>query len=125
MLIKKMVLCAFLLATGLLLVSCGSKALLPAAPAVVPEPSLPPASSLTDVSTLYATRCAPCHGEKRQGRYGSGGALTPERLGEKSDEAIRNTISGGIPFTDMPAFERTLSPEEIEALMRFIKYTSP
>ena len=125
MLVNKMVLCVSLLAIGLLLVSCGRLAPPPAAPAAVPAPSLPQAASLTDVSALYATRCALCHGEKRQGRYSSGGALTPERLGGKSDDVIRKTISEGIPFTAMPAFERTLSPEDIEALFRFIKYTPP
>ena len=117
--VNKMVLGVFLLATGSLVVFCGGEAPPPAAPAAEPAPSL------MDVSALYATRCAPCHGEKRQGRYGSGGALTPESLAARSDAAIRKTISEGIPYTAMPDWRDKLSPEQIEALLHFIKYTSP
>jgi mono/diheme cytochrome c family protein len=69
--------------------------------------------------------CVPCHGESRHGVYGSGGALTPESLAGRSDVAIKETISQGIPYTAMPAFKPALSPEEIDALLQLIKYTSP
>lgn len=114
----------FLLVTWLLLVSCGSEAPPVVAPEAEPS-SQTPVPSLTDVNALYADRCAICHGEKRQGRYGQGGALTPESLAGKSDTVIREVISEGIPYTNMPAWNGRLSAEEINAVVQFIKYTSP
>ena len=114
-----------LLAMGLLVVSCASQSPLPTTPAAIPTSPLAAASPGTEVSGLYAARCALCHGERRAGKYGSGGALTPDRLGKIGDAAIREIISKGLPATAMPAFERILSPAEIESLVRFIKYASP
>lgn len=57
--------------------------------------------------------------------YGLGGSLTPQSLAERSDSVLKQTISGGIPYTAMPSFKNTLSPEELDALVQFIKYTSP
>lgn len=115
----------FLLTTGLLAVACSN----PAATSTAPAPPTPPVStaniSTADLNTLYLSNCAVCHGEKRFGVTSSGGALTPESLEQRSDAAITETISEGIPYTNMPAWKTRLSREEISALTEFIKYSSP
>ena len=78
-----------------------------------------------DASKIFAERCSGCHGKNREGVSGLAPALTPERLAAVSDTEIKETISGGRSGTVMPAFESTLSPEQINALLRFIKDTLP
>jgi mono/diheme cytochrome c family protein len=103
---------------GLLFISCG-------VPEAVPTPAPTPTPSAIDASALYKANCVPCHGANRQGMPSLGPALIPERLTELSDAVIKETIAGGRADTAMPPFKGTLSPEEIDALLQFIKYTSP
>ena len=103
---------------GLLLVSCGG-------PKAVPTPAPVPTPPTISASELYATNCAACHGGNRQGVSGLGPALTPQRLAALSDTEIRDTILNGRPDTPMPPWKDILSAEEIDALLQFIKYTSP
>jgi mono/diheme cytochrome c family protein len=111
------------LVAGLLLASCRGAEV---ASTPVPEPASTPATTAAiNASDLYVANCVPCHGVSRHGVYGSGGALMPESLAGRSDVAIKETISQGIPFTAMPSFRHILSPEEIDALLQFIKYTPP
>ena len=105
---------------GLLLVSCVRQE---STPAPAPEPTLTP--SVVVPEELYAHNCATCHGGSRQGMYDLGGSLTPQSLAARSDAMINQTISEGIPYTAMPSFKNTLSPEELDALVQFIKYISP
>lgn len=93
---------------------------LPPAPAPVPLPSPTMATA-----ELYAIRCAGCHGPNRQGVSGLGPALTPESLAALSNFEIRDIIVNGRLNTAMPPFKGALSPEEIDALLQLIKYTSP
>ncbi|MBI2868699.1 MAG: c-type cytochrome [Chloroflexi bacterium] len=94
-----------------------------AAPTAAPKP---PGTTAAPVAAgeMFAARCAVCHGANRQGVSGLGTALTPESLEGRSDAELRETISAGLPGTAMPAF-RDLTPEEIDALVRLIKYTPP
>ncbi len=95
------------------------------APPATPAPEPTPTPSIVDAGKLYTVNCAMCHGESRYGMYGRGGSLTPQSLAERSDSAIKQTILEGIPYTDMPQWKGTLSAEEIDALVQFIKYASP
>ncbi len=100
----------------------------PAPPSPVPSPTPAPAptpSPTPATDELYAISCAGCHGATRQGVSGLGPALTPESLTALSDAKVRETILNGRSGTIMAAFEGTLSPEEIDALLQLIKYTSP
>jgi cytochrome c55X len=54
-----------------------------------------------------------------------GPPLTPESLTVLSDTEIKDTIANGRPGTAMPPWKVTLSSEEIDALVRFVKNTSP
>ena len=122
----KRVTLAALLIVVLFLISCG-KAELPPTPAATP-PSVPASAlktSAIDAAKLFATNCAVCHGEKRQGISGLGPALTPTSLTKLSDAEVRSTIMKGRPNTAMAGFEGRLSSEEIDALIQLIKRTSP
>ncbi|MDP2730400.1 MAG: c-type cytochrome [Dehalococcoidales bacterium] len=90
----------------------------------------PPATEETPQATIaaeeiYTARCAACHGVNREGVAGFAPALTPDSLAELSDAGTREAIAKGVPGTAMPGFEGTLSPEEIDALLQFIKNTTP
>ena len=101
---------------GLLLSSCGG-----------PEsaPTSTPTTPAIDADKLYATNCVACHGANRQGMPNLGPALIPESMAELSDTEIKETILNGKLNTAMPPWKDTLSSEEIDALVQFIKYTSP
>jgi cytochrome c55X len=99
---RKIILVTFLLVALLLVSACAA-----------PQPT--PTPSAIDANELYATNCASCHGENRQGVSGLGDALIPEHLADDSDIEIRDTILNGIPGTVMPGFEGRLSPDEINA----------
>ncbi len=72
--------------------------------------------------SLYNRYCKACHGADRLG--GMGPALLPENLGRlRPDQAIR-TISEGRRATQMPAFAKVLTPEQIRALSDYI-FTEP
>ena len=102
---------------GLFLVSCGGQGVAP-----TPTPVSTPA---IDAEELYATNCVACHGPNRQGISGLGLPLTPQSLAAQSDSEIRDIVLKGKTGTAMIAWETTLSSEEVEALLQFIKYTSP
>lgn len=114
-----------------------NQSLLPSSPASAPTPRLPPTPTPTpttppspppparDSGELYTARCAVCHGVKREGVSGLGPALTPESLAKLNDAVIKETILKGRTGTLMPPFRDALSPEEIDHLIQFIKYTPP
>ena len=71
-----------------------------------------------DAEQLFAQHCANCHGPDRLGAMGP--ALLPDNLSRLKPAAARKVIAGGRVATQMPAFEKTLSPEAIEALTAWI-----
>lgn len=79
--------------------------------------ALVPGAALADAAGDYAEHCAACHAENRLG--GTGPALIPETLGRlKGIDAI---IAGGRPSTQMEGFADRLSPEQIAALVDYLK----
>lgn len=72
-----------------------------------------------EASSLYGTHCAACHGEGRLGAMGP--ALLPESLARISKAEIKETILSGREATQMPAFQKLLSDEQISALMKWIQ----
>ena len=91
-----------------------------------PVETTPPVVETTaiDVGKIFSTKCAACHGANRQGIPGLAPPLTPESLTASSDTEIKGMILDGRSGTAMPAFKGTLSLEQIDALLRFIKDTS-
>ena len=71
-----------------------------------------------DAGQLFAQHCASCHGADRLGAMGP--ALLPENLSRLKPAAARRVIASGRVATQMPAFEQSLSPDEIEALTTWI-----
>lgn len=86
-----------------------------------PQTTLPAAAT----GELYAGNCAACHGVNRQGISGLAPSLTPESLTALNYTEIRDIILNGSSNTAMPPFKGTLSQTEIEALVQFLKDTSP
>lgn len=82
-------------------------------------------SGETDGSSIFATRCAACHGKNREGISGLAPALTPGSLAALTDDQISDTIANGRTGTAMPPFKGMINPDEIDALLQFIKYTLP
>ncbi len=94
-------------------------------PAPTPSPTPPPAVTAVAAGELYTGKCAGCHGDKRQGVSGFAPELTPDSLERLNHTEIQDILLNGKPGTAMPPFEAMLSQEEIDALVRLIKDTSP
>jgi cytochrome c553 len=72
----------------------------------------------TGAESLYAARCAECHGSDRLG--GSGPALLPSNLGRLKPAKAATVISEGRVQTQMPGYGTELSAADIEALVAYI-----
>ncbi len=91
----------------------------------VSTPQETPGTETAAGGDLFSIRCIACHGADRQGISGLGPALTPDSMSVLSDDEIKGTILNGRADTVMPAFKDILTPEQIDVLLRFIRYTSP
>lgn len=68
----------------------------------------------------FARSCAPCHGAQAQGLIGPN--LTDDHwLLGGSVEQIFQTVAKGSPAKGMPPWGRALSPEELSALVSYIR----
>ena len=67
---------------------------------------------------LFGQHCATCHGIDRLG--GIGPALLPENLKRVRKKQAINSITNGLPATQMPAFGEQLKTEEIQSLVDYI-----
>jgi len=90
---------------------------------VPPVTTTPPVTETTaiDAGKIYSTKCAACHGANRQGTTGLAPPLTAASLAAKSDTEMKGVIADGKTGTAMPAFKGAISPEEIGALLKFLK----
>ena len=73
-----------------------------------------------DVERLFATSCGFCHEDGGRGE-GKGPALMATK---RSDEYLMNRIATGKPGR-MPAFGQSLTLEQIEAIIRYIRNLKP
>jgi mono/diheme cytochrome c family protein len=77
-----------------------------------------------DAANLYKTKCSACHGTDGSGNTDMGKKLkikdlrSPE-VQKQSDPELNNYIAKG--KSPMPAYEKTLKPEEIQGLVAFIR----
>ena len=82
--------------------------------------------STTDASKLFEKHCAKCHGKDGRAKTFKGkmvGArnLTDDKWQAKvTDEQIKQAIKKGPEA--MPAFEKTLSEEEIDRLVAYVRH---
>ncbi len=75
---------------------------------------------LSVAAARFTRTCAPCHGEKAQGLIGPN--LTDDRwIHGGSVQQIFETVAKGWPAKGMPPWGRTLKPEEIAALVSYIR----
>jgi mono/diheme cytochrome c family protein len=99
----------------LFLTACGGSRTQTAIPPVPEEGGTAATPQEIDAATIYAARCARCHGADRSGNNGP--ALLPEQLDQ--DPAVYQSIiiNGNGP---MPAWGGRLSAEEISVLVDYI-----
>jgi len=72
------------------------------------------------IQAVYKDKCANCHGKTMAG--GMAGSLLDETWKNgASDAQIATSIAKGVPGTSMPAWEKTLSAQEIRALVVLIR----
>ncbi len=76
------------------------------------------AETFDDAGKLYLRHCAECHGPDRLG--GIGPALLPQNLRRLRKKAAMKVITSGRESTQMPAFGKVLSKEQIAALVKMI-----
>lgn len=89
---------------------------------------------------LYQMKCAGCHGEKGDGRGGSGSTLMPRPTDFSSgvfklrstpagsvplDSDLKRTVQGGVHGTGMRSFGYDLSEKEIADIVQYLKTFSP
>jgi mono/diheme cytochrome c family protein len=67
---------------------------------------------------LFQQHCASCHGADRLGLTGP--ALLPGNLQRLKKPQAEAAITNGLPASQMPAFAKTLAPDEISALVDHI-----
>jgi mono/diheme cytochrome c family protein len=92
---------------------------------VAEEPSL--------VRQVYEARCAFCHGVEGKGDGVAGQALSPPPTNfaaadfwkTATEENLRDAITNGRPGTAMVPFGKTLKPEEIDALVEYLRTFAP
>jgi mono/diheme cytochrome c family protein len=83
--------------------------------------------------TLYTGRCAFCHGATGKGDGPVGAALKPppsnfastDYWKTSNDEQAKNAIKNGKPGTPMVPFGSSLSSDDIENLLAYLKTFAP
>ena len=71
-------------------------------------------------ASRFTRSCAPCHGERAQGLIGPN--LTDDRwIHGGSVEQIFQTVAKGWPAKGMPPWGRAVSPEELAALVSYVR----
>ena len=74
----------------------------------------------TNANVLISAFCAPCHGPGLRGGL-QRGLLYGNWQIATDDQGIRRVIRDGLTDKGMPAFGRTLSPDQTSALINFIR----
>jgi cytochrome c6 len=83
-----------------------------------------PVRSQTGGEALYKTKCAACHGPDGKGETAIGKAnklrdLASPDVQKQSDEELSGIISAG--KSKMPAYGKSLKPEQIKDLVTYIR----
>jgi len=83
-------------------------------------------TAAADVGAKAYKKCASCHGEDGKGQTKMGQKLnvkdlTGAAIQAKSDADLEKQISEGNKAKKMPAYKSKLSPEEIKAVVKYIR----
>lgn len=89
------------------------------------------AEASPDGAKLFHDYCSVCHGDKGDGRSRARGSMvppprdftTPQAAMELTRERMKSGVRDGRPGTAMAAWATQLSPEEIEAVVDYIRET--
>ncbi|HUA39213.1 MAG TPA: c-type cytochrome [Candidatus Sulfopaludibacter sp.] len=96
-------------------------------PLTVQQANYPP--DKIDARGLFAENCVTCHGKNGRARtfhgwlVGAQNLTDPRWQADATDGQIRDAIKTGPSV--MPAFEKKLSPSEIEALAAYVRTFKP
>jgi mono/diheme cytochrome c family protein len=86
-----------------------------------------------EIGAIYEARCAFCHGADGRGNGPAGVALkppptnfaAPDYWKNAQPEQIKNVIAKGKPGSAMVAFGDTMKPDEIAAMVEYLRKFSP
>jgi mono/diheme cytochrome c family protein len=91
------------------------------------EEQVQPAAPLARGRELFQQNCVQCHGDAGRGDGPLASALKPPpvdltvHVPLHSDGELRDWITNGVPRTAMPAFGGQFSPEEVQAVINYIR----
>lgn len=100
----------------------------------IPPPPPPPEVKADPILArgyeVYMRQCIACHGlqGRGDGPRSYSAAIKPRNLKEEpwkygdDEEAVRKIITKGGPNGVMPAFETSLQPREIEAIVKYVRH---
>jgi mono/diheme cytochrome c family protein len=84
------------------------------------------AADAEEGARVYKDKCVACHGKEGAplapfAKIGVKDISDPEWQDSKGDEEIRKAVAEGTPETLMRAFSKELEPDQIDALVAFIR----
>jgi mono/diheme cytochrome c family protein len=85
------------------------------------------ASAAVDVGPIWQKKCASCHGkdgtaDTEMGRKQKIKDMTkPEWQAKQKDSELKDAIENGVKDTKMKPFKDKLKPEEIDALVTYVR----
>ena len=90
----------------------------------IPAPNVPIPTTEESIalgSQLFATNCSRCHGPEGQGTPRAPSLNVQSFFVDKSDQAIQQIITSGVPGTAMPTWGDRMTDAEIQAIVGFIR----
>lgn len=90
----------------------------------IPAPNVPipvTEESLALGSQLFAANCSRCHGPEGQGTPRAPSLNVQSFFVDRSDQAIQQIITSGVPGTAMPTWGDRMTEAEIQAIVGFIR----
>jgi cbb3-type cytochrome c oxidase subunit III len=90
-------------------------------PTATDDPKPTPTPDIARGASLFATVCYACHGAKGEGTSHAPPLNSKELLTQFDDNWLRQTITKGRPAQGMPTWGRVLAPNQIDALVLFIR----
>jgi cbb3-type cytochrome c oxidase subunit III len=84
----------------------------------VPGKMKPPAANTTDGKKIFETNCASCHTLKAANSTGTVGPDLDSIAGQLTMDIVQHQVENG--GGAMPAFKGQLSPQQIEAVAKFV-----
>lgn len=90
----------------------------------IPAPNIPIPTTEESIalgSQLFATNCSRCHGPEGQGTPRAPSLNVQSFFVDRTDQAIQQIITSGVPGTAMPTWGDRMTEAEIQAIVGFIR----